>query len=379
MKKWKQELMIIGSIICIYGGSRFVGELAEHVPIWSNELSQQIQDLAEQAFFPGMMYDELDAVTIHEKITEEAFRLVPLTRYLAENEQAQVSAEDESTYDMLMRIQEEDEETELVSQEPMKIEENVDISLDKLKNFEYLIGKFYTVDSVTYVKESDFPVEEMLAKDMKINTEESGPKVLIFHTHSQEAFKDSAGNGKGTIVSVGEYLTKILNEVYGIETIHHEGVYDKVNGSLDRSQAYERAKPNIRKILEENPTIEVVIDLHRDGVGSKTHLVTEINGKQTAQIMFFNGMCRTRTNGDLSGMSNPYLRDNLAFSLQMKVAAEENFPGLARRNYLKGYRYNMDLMPKMLLVEAGAQTNTVEEVMNAMELLAALLNEVLTY
>ena len=121
-----------------------------------------------------------------------------------------------------------------------------------------------------------------------------------------------------------------------------------------------------------------MIDLHRDGVADTTHLVTEVNGKPTAQIMFFNGLSRTRANGDLVGMENPYLQDNLAFSLQMKIAAETKYPGFARRNYLRGYKYNMDLMPRMLLIEAGAQTNTVEEMQNAMEVLADLLNDVLT-
>lgn len=160
--------------------------------------------------------------------------------------------------------------------------------------------------------------------------------------------------------------------------MHHEGVYDLINGKLDRSEAYEFAKPEVEQILAENPSIEVVIDLHRDGVADTTHLVTEINGKPTAQIMFFNGLSRTRVNGDLAGMANPYLQDNLAFSLQMKIAAETKYPGFARRNYLRGYKYNMDLMPRMLLIEAGAQTNTVEEMRNAMEVLADLLNSVLT-
>ena len=101
-------------------------------------------------------------------------------------------------------------------------------------------------------------------------------------------------------------------------------------------------------------------------------------GRRMAQIMFFNGLSRTRVNGDLVGMANPYLQDNLAFSLQMKIAAETKYPGFARRNYLRGYKYNMDLMPRMLLIEAGAQTNTVEEMQNAMEVLADLLNSVLT-
>ncbi len=69
---------------------------------------------------------------------------------------------------------------------------------------------------------------------------------------------------------MGTYLTELLNDTYGIETIHHEGVYDLVDGKLDRSMAYELAEPQIQKILAENPSIEVVIDLHRDGVAEGT-------------------------------------------------------------------------------------------------------------
>ena len=249
--------------------------------------------------------------------------------------------------------------------------------MEKLSSFDYLIGNFYTVDSVTYVEAEDLNAEKLLGKDLSIKVDTDEPKVLIFHTHSQEAFVDSDGDPATSIVGVGRRLTELLNDTYGIPTIHHEGVYDLINGKLDRSEAYELAQPKISEILKENPSIEVVIDLHRDGVGENTHLVTEINGKQTAQIMFFNGLCRTRANGELTGMSNPYIEDNLAFSMQMKIAAEKQYPGFTRRNYLKGYKYNMDLMPRMLLIEAGAQTNTLEEMMNAMEPLADLLHQVL--
>ena len=176
---------------------------------------------------------------------------------------------------------------------------------------------------------------------------------------------------------MGTYLTELLNQRYGIQTLHHEGVYDLVNGKLDRSKAYQLAEPEVQKILKENPGIEVVIDLHRDGVADTTHLVTEIDGKQTAQIMFFNGLSRTRANGNISYLANPYLEDNLAFSLQMEIAAAEYYPGFARNIFLRAYRYNMHFRPKTLLIEAGAQTNTVEEAMNAMEPFSVILDKVL--
>jgi stage II sporulation protein P len=143
-------------------------------------------------------------------------------------------------------------------------------------------------------------------------------------------------------------------------------------------EAYENAEASVRPMLDANPTIEVAIDLHRDGVNQDTHLVTEVNGKPTARIMYFNGLSRTRMNGDIAYLNNPYIQDNLAFSLQMELASENKYPGFARRIYLAGYRYNLHLLPKSLLIEAGAQTNTVGEMMNAMEVLADVLSNVVT-
>ena len=101
------------------------------------------------------------------------------------------------------------------------------------------------------------------------------------------------------------------------------------------------------------------------------------HGKSLAQIMFFNGLCRTAARGPINSLPNEYLADNLAFSFQLQLMANEYYPGLARRIYLKGYRYNMHLCPKSLLVEVGAQTNTKEEAYNAMEPLADILDKVL--
>ena len=382
-------MMLTGALICVLGGSTMWKEFREDKQGYNRQIVQMIQESAEKLYFPGIVYEEEPYApkNSREWIITQAMKMIPLGSYVVANEKSEQVMEDEVTYDMLLELQARDENE--VDESGVLLGEDksgktkqaqvkrTDLSVKKLSNVDYLISKFYTVDSVTYVKDGDFQVKKFLAKDMTINTETEGPKVLIFHTHSQEAFKDSDGSKSTSIVGMGAHLAKILEDEYNIETLHHKGVYDLKDGKMDRSKAYELAKPRIRKILKENPSIEIVIDLHRDGVGEKTHLVTDINGEKTAQIMFFNGMCRTRANGDISGMGNPYLDDNLAFSLQMKVAAETWYPGFTRRNYLKGYRYNMDLAPKMLLIEAGAQTNTVKEVKNAMEVLADVLNKVI--
>lgn len=357
---------------------------------WKIRMIQSVQENAERLYMPGVTYTEKKQgkIRVTEAVVHMASALIPLGNYVTEWEAAELLTEDEATYALLAKKQAEeensvDENGQLIGED--KSEETrqasvptMDLSMDRLNDFEYLVSNFYTVDSVTYINPSELNASELLGKDLRIDLGTGGSKILIYHTHSQETFADSDNDPSTSIVGIGRYLTEILNNKYKIPTMHHEGVYDLINGKLDRSEAYEFAKPEVEQILAENPSIEVVIDLHRDGVADTTHLVTEINGKPTAQIMFFNGLSRTRVNGDLAGMANPYLQDNLAFSLQMKIAAETKYPGFARRNYLRGYKYNMDLMPRMLLIEAGAQTNTVEEMRNAMEVLADLLNSVLT-
>lgn len=357
---------------------------------WKIRMIQSVQENAERLYMPGVTYTEKKQgkIRVTEAVVHMASALIPLGNYVTEREAAELLTEDEATYAILAKKQAEeensvDENGQLIGKD--KSEETrqasvptMDLSMERLNDFEYLVSNFYTVDSVTYINPSELNASELLGKDLRIDLSTGGSKILIYHTHSQETFADSDNDPSTSIVGIGRYLTEILNNKYKIPTMHHEGVYDLINGKLDRSEAYEFAKPEVEQILAENPSIEVVVDLHRDGVADTTHLVTEINGKPTAQIMFFNGLSRTRVNGDLVGMANPYLQDNLAFSLQMKIAAETKYPGFARRNYLRGYKYNMDLMPRMLLIEAGAQTNTVEEMRNAMEVLADLLNSVLT-
>ena len=154
--------------------------------------------------------------------------------------------------------------------------------------------------------------------------------------------------------------------------LHHTGVYDD-----ERDDAYNKSLPAIEQILEENPTIEVVIDLHRDAVSGDRKLVMDLQGRPTARFMFFNGLSYGRKSGDISYLENPYIQDNLAFSFQAQVAANEYYPGIARKVYLKAYRFNMHLMPKSMLIELGAQNNTVEEIMNACDPLAHILAIVL--
>ena len=247
-----------------------------------------------------------------------------------------------------------------------------------LLNFRFLMNQFYVVDSSTACDESVFLPQTLLDKDLTMDVTGDEPKILIYHTHSQESFADSTpGDVYGTVIGLGNTLADILQNQYGVAVYHDVGTYDVIDGQIDRSEAYAMALPVVEEILAAYPSIKVVIDLHRDGVNENTHLVTTINGKPTAKIMFFNGLCRNAAGTD-GYMQNPYLEDNLAFSLKMQLKAAEKYPDFTRRIYLRSYRFNMHVAPRTLLVECGAQTNTVEEVQNAMAPLADILYCVLT-
>ena len=237
--------------------------------------------------------------------------------------------------------------------------------------------QFYTVTSITSLTKEIFRPSEFLDKDMKITHDSSSPQILIFHTHSQEKFADSTDDDSTSILGVGDYLTELLTGK-GYNVIHDRSVYDYVDGKLDRSKAYTYAEQGIESILESNPSIEVVIDLHRDGVADTTHLVTEVDGRQMAKIMFFNGISYSNGKGNINYLYNPYRDDNLAMSLQMHLIGEAYYPGFLRRNYINAYRYCLHERAKSMLIEAGAQTNTFEEVKNAMEPLADMLDKLLT-
>ncbi|MBQ8558983.1 MAG: stage II sporulation protein P [Tyzzerella sp.] len=372
-------VLALGIYVLFQGGARIIEE-------WKRDFQNHLAETTEKTFLPGIYYTfETDEDEKENWLEKQIAALLPIFGYMSDTEVASAEIEDSLTYEMILEQQAKDAERmseDLLEEQPETTQVNAtttaaDLSIEKLRDFNYLLSKFYTVDSTTTIGADQLNVDELLSKDMHIDTSTKGPKVLIFHTHSQEEFADSvAGDASTTIVGMGAYLAQKLNEK-GIETMHHDGVYDLIDGKLDRSKAYELSEIGVKEILNQNPSIEVVIDLHRDGVSEDLHLVTEVDGKQTAKIMFFNGLSRTKANGDIAYLYNPYIQDNLSFSFQMQLASETMYPGLARRIYLKGYRYSLHMMPKSLLIEAGAQTNTVEEMKNAMDLLANILQEVL--
>lgn len=367
----------------------------------SNHIQNRIYQSIVQSYCIGMYYDfeaEKDKQT-NEYLTMALREILPVYDFVSETESNQKEIESELTCNMILEQEGQDEaqKEELAEKEKKEAEqkkqaqqkadeeakakeateastENSNYSLDKLSDFDYLLSNFYVVDRTTTIDSSQLNAKTFMEKDMKMSHDNKTPQILIYHTHSQEGYADSKEGDKSmTVVGLGDNLTKILTEQYGYNVIHHTGEYDVES----RDYAYTLAAPAIEQVLKDNPSIEIVIDLHRDGVNENTHLSTEINGKQTAQFMFFNGLSRTTKNGNIDYLYNPYIEDNLAFSFQLQLKANNTYPGLARNIYLKGYRYNLHFRPKSILLEVGAQTNTFEEANNAMDPIADILHQVL--
>ncbi len=334
---------------------------------------------------------EKETLTLEEILLAEAEEGVSLQEEAlpgAQEPQEKADTGDEMSIDELLRAEnaaaiEASKELEAAQESGLSLEQSAFIphiaqmyvDLEALQNYETLLSEFYIVDSTTMAGSNQLNLDKLLSKDMTISMDTEGPQILIYHTHSQEGFADSVpGDESTTIVGVGERLTRILTEQYGYQVLHHDGRYDVES----RNNAYSNALPDIERILEENPSIQVVIDLHRDEMPEETRLVMDLDGRPTARFMFFNGLSRTKKTGDIDYLYNENLDDNLAFSFQMQKTAVEYYPGLTRKIYLKGYRYNMHLCPKTLLIELGAQNNTVEEAMNACDPLAHILHLVLS-
>ncbi|MGL4344081.1 MAG: stage II sporulation protein P [Cellulosilyticaceae bacterium] len=256
------------------------------------------------------------------------------------------------------------------------------IDKNKLNDPSYLLQYFITGDGRLNINSEllglwDF--KELSQKPIRIAEDAKGPQVLIFHTHVKERYAGESKSGEG-VAAVGEELANILEKQYGIQTMQvKDSFYLKDSESVTGN--YERMTPVIENILKENPSIEVVIDLHRDGIKGNAKFLGDYNGKPTAKFMFVNGICMSRNQaGDLVKMKelvNPYLEENLAFSIQSQIQGLQYYPDIMRKMYLKDYRYSLHMKPNSLLIEVGNQNNTLEEALNSAEPIAHIIAKVL--
>ena len=332
----------------------------------------EMPDLIMREFYPvGSLYNGGDDIKTVEADVGEYIETEAEKKEMAEEPETETETESENGNELA--------ETEQNGDGMDKVLEAAAgiIPKEKLMDYNYVLNNFYVVPSVTSLRPQVLDLDKISQVDLRIEKNSTVPQILVFHTHSQEKFADSEENGM-SIVNVGDRLVSLLREQYGYNVIHLTDEFDMAGGVLDRSEAYTYANTKLDEVLAQNPSIQVVIDLHRDGVDASKHLVTEIDGKQTARIMLFNGISYTKEQGEIDYLPNPYITENLAMTYKMFLLGKINYPDLFRCIYISGYRYCLHHVPRSMLIEAGAQTNTYEEVYNAMEPLARLIDMELT-
>lgn len=196
------------------------------------------------------------------------------------------------------------------------------------------------------------------------------PQVLIVHTHTSEGYHPTGRSSEEdkNVVAVGAQIAAVLEE-QGIAVLHDKTVHDEnYNGSYDRSLQ------TVTKQLDAHPELCVVLDVHRDALtaedGTELRLTSEINGKTAAQYMLVMGT-------DEGGLEHPDWQTNLSFALRLQQQMDTLSPGLARPINLRKERFNQHMSPGMILVEAGASGNTLEEALYSARLFADALSRVL--
>ena len=233
-----------------------------------------------------------------------------------------------------------------------------------------------TIDKAMEIKNAtnyQINLNDYIKKDLSFKGKAN---ILIMHTHTTESFaqmqytKDAPDRNLDencNMIAVG----KAMNEVFqknGIKVTHDTTVHDYPS----YNSSYQKACGTIEKNLKNDNTINIVLDIHRDGItredGTKVKLVKDIDGTKTAQIMLVVG---TNTN-----LTHDNWQDNLAFATQIQNAACKLYPGLMRPIDLRKERFNQQLTKGSLIIEVGANGNTLEEAIAGGKAIAEVISTV---
>lgn len=237
----------------------------------------------------------------------------------------------------------------------------------------------YVKNSTGYTIDIDELIDRRADCYIKLN---AGYQVLIVHTHTTETYAESDSGSydpsrsprttdpEQNMIAVGNVVAEQL-EAAGIRTLHITTVHDypEYNGS------YNRAAETISTYLAQYPSIEMVIDIHRDSItqsdGTKVKPTALINGKKAAQVMILTGC-------DAGGsLYFPNWKNNMTMALQLQRQLNADWEGLTRPVYFVPYRYNMHLTPNSLLLEFGTDVNTLDEALYSAQLVGSSLASLL--
>jgi stage II sporulation protein P len=236
----------------------------------------------------------------------------------------------------------------------------------KPTNLSALSGIYTQYDGTAVANATAYDVSADLQKGVKMPSFTEGrPAILIYHTHTTECYRNDEGvtntkDEQKNVVAVGEALKKEF-EAAGYQVIHIKEIFNS-----DFSNAYSTARARISEVLEQNPTVEVVLDVHRDSIsgnGVQYYPVTEVDGREAAQIMF---VCGT----DSKGLSHPDWRKNFTYALAVSRKMGVLYGELSRPVNLREDRFNTHFTDYTLLMEVGSEANTLEQAIYGAQLSA---------
>lgn len=226
----------------------------------------------------------------------------------------------------------------------------------------------------------DEPGEKQSAVLEKAKTHAEGefaPQILIYHTHTTEAYTQTKENlytqtssfrtreQDKSVVAVGEALKKELEEVYGYEVLHDTTDHEPPK----LATAYQRSEQTMTAYKEKYPSLQIFIDLHRDASSDSTDYVL-VNGQPAARIMCVVGQ------GEKYEVK-PDFESNLALAQAFTDSLNRQWQGMGRKVRIKPGRYNQHLSSKSLLLEVGHNANTLEQALQAVPAIAKALHEAL--
>lgn len=235
----------------------------------------------------------------------------------------------------------------------------------------------FSVQDTALISLTNYPgyeldLQSMLTEPLAWNLKGENPTVLIVHSHTCESYENTEGytatgsyrttDDRYNMISIGNYLTQCLEEM-GISVLHDTTVHDYPSYNA----SYTLSRQTVQEYLEAYPSIQLVLDIHRDAYedknGNQIRNTVDINGTTASKLMLVAG-----TNAYGEGHTD--WRENLSMAVKLQATLERMYPGLCRPLAVRSSAFNQDLSPGALLVEVGTAGDTRQDALHAAKFLA---------